>query len=95
MTIVPLDETMMRRWVALRAQLAPQTPLSRHWLEGCALLDAAPTPPCWRWTPKVRRRGLWRLRYSRRRYSAVRLPGCGCAACSYRPTGDGAGWRRR
>ncbi|BET81973.1 Aminoglycoside 6'-N-acetyltransferase [Edwardsiella anguillarum] len=42
MTIVPLDETMMRRWVALRAQLAPQTPLSRHWLEGCALLDAAP-----------------------------------------------------
>ncbi|ELM3722413.1 GNAT family N-acetyltransferase [Edwardsiella piscicida] len=32
----------MRRWVALRAQLAPQTPLSRHWLEGCALLDAAP-----------------------------------------------------
>ncbi|WFN97294.1 hypothetical protein [Edwardsiella ictaluri] len=42
MTIVPLDKAMMRRWIALCAQLAPLTPLSRHWLEGCALLDAAP-----------------------------------------------------
>ena len=42
MTIVPLDETMMRLWVGLRAQLAPQTPLSQQWLEGCALLDAEP-----------------------------------------------------
>ncbi|AOV95894.1 aminoglycoside adenylyltransferase [Edwardsiella hoshinae] len=42
MTIVALDETMMRLWVGLRAQLAPQTPLSQHWLDGCALLDAAP-----------------------------------------------------